>query len=272
VTPVFPIRDVSAVSGRQLKIRRDPRPGLVVAQVGHVQDWQSRLPLLPGAHVAVREVASRDAPTLFDLLSDPAVTQHLSAPPPTLDAFAGFIAWAQRERAEGRSVCFGIVPHGLQDAVGIVQVRALEPSFLTAEWGFAIGMSFWSTGAFAEAADLVARFSFETLGVHRLEARAAKENGRGNGALQRMGASPEAELARSFKRENRYGPQLLWSLSAEDWQQCRLGAGRFSPDDATERIARAIDGVKEQLGSERREGLDPPPLYPFFVSDPRRKQ
>lgn len=237
-----------------------------------MQNWRSKLPLLSGAHVAVREVVSRDAPTLFDLLSDPAVTQHLSQPPPTLDAFAGFIAWAQRERAEGRSICFGIVPHGLKHAVGIIQVRALEPSFLTAEWGFAIGMSFWSTGAFAEAADLVARFAFDTLGVDRLEARAAKENGRGNGALQRMGASAEAELARSFKRENYYGPQLLWSLRADDWRQCHLDAGRFSPDDATERIARAIDSVKEQLRAARREGPDPPPLYPFFVSDPRRKQ
>jgi len=164
------------------------------------------------------------------------------------------------------------VPHGLRHAVGIIQVRSLEPSFATADWGFAIGASFWSTGVFAEAADLVAGYAFESLGVHRLEARAAKENGRGNGALQRMGASAEAELARSFKREDHYGPQLLWSLSKDDWKQYRMSAERYSPDDTTEKIAKAIDAVKEQLRtSKTKEATDGPPLYPFFISDQKRK-
>jgi len=235
-------------------------------------DWRAGLPTLTGTHVAVREVVLRDAPSLFDLLSDPAVTQHLSSPPPTLDAFGGFIGWVRKQREEGKSICFGIVPHGLRHAVGVIQVRSLEPSFATADWGFAIGVSFWSTGVFAEAADLVAGYAFESLGVHRLEARAAKENGRGNGALQRMGASAEAELARSFKREDHYGSQLLWSLSKDDWQQYRMSAGRYSPDDTTEKIAKAIDAVKEQLRtSKTKESPDGPPLYPFFISDQKKK-
>ena len=236
-----------------------------------MSDWRTRLPVLTGKLVTLRELTSRDAPSLFEFLTDPAVTQHMSAPPPTLDAFAGFIAWTQRQRADGKSVCFGIVPHGLQQAVGIVQVRSLDTDFL-ADWGFAIGQSFWSTGAFAEAAELVVQFAFDTLGVHRLEARAAKENGRGNGALQRLGANAEAELNRSFKREDKYGSQLLWSLSADEWRQWRMETGRFSPTDATARIERAIQSVKQQLREQSpHKGPDNPTPYPFFISDPRQK-
>ena len=38
-------------------------------------------------------------------------------------------------------------------------------------------------------------FAFETVGVHRLEARSAVANGRGNGALRKMGAVQEGSCA-----------------------------------------------------------------------------
>src|ERR1700694_393391 len=111
-----------------------------------------------------------------------------------MNAFEGFIAWAQRERSLANSVGFGIVPHGLHAAIGIIQVRAMKPTFFVAEWGFALGSAFWSTGVFPEAAALVAQFAFGTLHVHRLEGRVATANGRGNGALQKIGGSAEGIL------------------------------------------------------------------------------
>src|SRR5204862_1218764 len=97
-------------------------------------------------------------------------------------------------------------------AVGIFQVRETEPGFQTAEWGFAIGSAFWGTGVFQEGAALVLDFAFETLGVHRLEARAAVLNGRGNGALLKMGAVQECLLRKSFLRDGRYLDQMLYSI------------------------------------------------------------
>ena len=54
----------------------------------------------------------------------------------------------------------------------------------------------WATGVFQEAATLVATFAFHELKVHRLEARAVSQNGRGHGALQKLGAIAEAVLAK----------------------------------------------------------------------------
>lgn len=185
-------------------------------------------------------------------------------------AFEGFIAWAQRERSLGNAVCFGIVPHGLEQAVGIVQIRALEPSFFTAEWGFALGTAFWGTGVFQEAVDLVARFAFETIKVHRLEARAASKNGRGNGALQKLGARTEAVLTDAFRRAGQRDNQLLWSLMAEDWRQARLDRPRFCASAAKENVQRAIAEVREQVNEARPRPAQPPPLYPFFLTDTDR--
>jgi len=232
--------------------------------------WVEGVPELVGDVVRVREITWADAPALFELLSDPIVAAHMSAPPPSVAAFAGFIAWARQQRANGESVCFGIVPHGAESAVGIIQVRALEPTFFTAEWGFAIGHMFWGTGAFLDAALLVAKFAFEVMHVHRLEARAAVDNGRGNGALQKLGARPEGELKSAFKRDDRRDGQFLWSLAAEDLQQPALVHARFSAADAAHAIRVAVSSAQRAVRAKHRETRfpAPPPLHPFFITQP----
>src|SRR5204862_3521474 len=138
-----------------------------------------------------------DAPALLALLTSDEVTRFISPPPTTLEGFERFIAWTVRERQAGRYVCFAVVPDGYETAVGLFQVRQLDPSFGTAEWGFAIGSEFWGSGLFTKGAALVVSFAFDVIGVHRLEARAAVQNGRGNGALRKMGAVQEGILTQS---------------------------------------------------------------------------
>jgi RimJ/RimL family protein N-acetyltransferase len=159
-----------------------------------------------------------DAPSLFAMLTTEEVSRFISPPPTTVEGFERFIMWANRERAAGSYACFAIVPHGMDTAVGIFQVRQLEPGFGTAEWGFAMGSAFWGTGMFGDGARLVLEFAFETIGVHRLEARAAVANGRGNAALRKLGATQEGVLRRSFLRNGEYLDQALWSILAEDWR------------------------------------------------------
>src|SRR4029077_10594812 len=97
-------------------------------------------------------------------------------------------------------------------AIGIFRVREIAPGFGTAEWGFAIGSPFWGTGVFLDGAQLVVDFAFETLGVQRLEARAAVLNGRGNAALLKLGAVPECRLRKSFHSRGEYLDQMLYAI------------------------------------------------------------
>lgn len=181
-------------------------------------DWRTSLPLLAGKGLTLRELRLSDAPSLMALLTTEEVTRFISPPPSTVDGFERFILWTHRERALGNYVCFGIVPEGSDYAVGIFQVRQLEPGFATAEWGFALGQSYWGSGLFEQGARLVAAFAFETIGTHRLEARAAVQNGRGNGALRKIGATQEGVLRKSFLRNGEHLDQNLWTLIAEDWR------------------------------------------------------
>ena len=181
-------------------------------------DWQQRLPFLCGTRVVLRELRKSDAMSLFAMLNSEEVSRFISPPPSTVEGFERFIDWTLRQRIAGAYVCFAVTLSDEDTAIGLFQVRQLEQGFGTAEWGFALGSAYWGTGLFQEAAELVLQFAFETIGVHRLEARAAVANCRGNGALRKLGAMQEGVLRKSFLKNGQYVDQALWTILDDEWR------------------------------------------------------
>ena len=180
-------------------------------------DWRKGLPTLSGSLVTLRDLRATDASSLFVAMTTDEVSRFISPPPATVEGFEKFIAWTQRQREAGQYACFAVVPHGSDTAIGLFQMRSLDADFRTAEWGFAIAAEFWGTGVFGDSARLTISFAFSTLRVHRLEARASLQNGRGNEALRKLGATREGFLRKSFLRHGEYHDQALWTILAEDW-------------------------------------------------------
>jgi len=204
------------------KMPYQPELDRAMAAAGTVSsDWRLALPVMAGRLITLRELEVSDAPALFAMLTPEEVSRFISPPPTTVAGFEKFITWAREERAAGRYACFAVVPHGMDTAIGLFQVRQLEPGFATAEWGFALGSPFWGTGMFMEGGEMVVSFAIETLGVTRLEARAAVANGRGNGALRKLGAVQEGVLRRSFLKDGQFLDQMLWSILSEEWRQAK---------------------------------------------------
>jgi RimJ/RimL family protein N-acetyltransferase len=191
------------------------------AQAPAAADWRTGLPTLTGSLVTLRELRPTDAASLLASLSTEEVTRFVSPPPTTVEGFERFIAWTHRQRAAGQYVCFAIVPRDGDHAVGLFQIRSLEAGFGTAEWGFAMAVEYWGTGVFADGAMLTVDFAIEVIGVHRLEARSALRNGRGNGALRKIGAVQEGVLRRSFLKNGEYLDQALWTILDEEWREAK---------------------------------------------------
>jgi len=181
-------------------------------------DWRTGLPVLTGGWVTLRELRTTDAASLFALLTTEEVSRFISPPPSTVEGFEKFITWAHRQRAAGTYTCFAVTLKGFDTAIGIFQIRGSESGLETAEWGFAIGSAFWGTGIFQEGAEMLLEFAFDTLNVRRLEARCAVQNGRGNGALLKMGAVQEAVLRKSFVKNGRTFDQVLFAILESDWR------------------------------------------------------
>lgn len=185
-------------------------------------DWRVALPVLRDSQVTLRALRLSDARSLFAMLTTEEVARFISPPPTTVEGFERFVAWTLEQQRAGAYACFAVTVGGADAAVGIFQLRELEPGFKTAEWGFAIGSHFWGTGVFEQGAKMMMAFAFDTVGVHRLEARACVTNGRGNGALKKVGATPEGVLRRSFQRQGSFLDQRLWTVLEEDWRQAKV--------------------------------------------------
>jgi len=192
-------------------------------------DWRKGLPTLRGGVVTLRELRASDAASLCALLTTEEATRFISAPPATVEGFERFIGWALHQRMAGTSICYAITVPGFDTAIGIIQVRQLDPDFSTAEWGFVIGTAFWGSGVFQQSAELALAFIFQKLRVNRLEARAAVLNGRGNGALMKIGAVQEGILRRSFFRNGQYLDQALYSILPTDARPSGLAGVGASP-------------------------------------------
>lgn len=201
---------------------------LVGALRGPRIDWREPLPRLQDDLVALRELRLSDAPALHTLLTTAEVARFLAPPPQSVEAFERFIAWTIRQRALGGFACFAVTIAGFDTAVGIFQLRRHEPCLESAEWGFAIASPFWGTGVFQHGAELMMRFAFDVVGVRRLEARTAVPNGRGHGALKKIGAVSEGLLRDGFQDQNGYLDQILWTVLDEDWRR-----SRFNPTSDT---------------------------------------
>jgi len=186
-----------------------------------LERWREVSPVLFGRGVLLREPRISDAPVLFASLSSEEVGRFIASPPSTVHGFERFIMWTHEQRAAGESVCLAVVPQGAEGPVGLFQIRRVQSDFSIAEWGFILDTSFWGNGTFFAAAPLVIDFAFDVLGVHRLEARAAVLNGRGNNALRKLGAVQEALLRKSLDRRGDYLDQVLWSIVADDWRTLR---------------------------------------------------
>jgi RimJ/RimL family protein N-acetyltransferase len=179
--------------------------------------WRSELPTLTGRTITLREPVPQDLGPLVDLLSLGDATRFGIEEPVNAVGVQELIDRAARERAHGTSVTYAITLAGTRTIGGLLQVRQLDPAFEAAEWECTIAPSSRGCGIFMEAARLAGSFTFGTLGTHRLEARVLLQNGRGNGAMRKLGAVQEGVLRRSVRSGGEYFDQVLWSILKEDW-------------------------------------------------------
>jgi RimJ/RimL family protein N-acetyltransferase len=182
-----------------------------------VSTWRQELPVLNGRTVTLREPVSSDLGPLVDLLSVSDASRFGMDGPVTEVSVRQLIDRALETRTSGLAFTYVIIVNAGRIVAGLIQGRQLDPSFEAAEWDCTIAPSARGGTVFLEAAQLAGSFAFDSVGVHRLEARALLQNGRANGALRKLGAVQEGILRRSVRQGGEYRDQVLWSMLKEDW-------------------------------------------------------
>lgn len=157
------------------------------------------LPVLVADGLCLREVHLSDAAALTALFKRPEVSAYLDPPPATIEEFGSWIALSQSRRADGRAACYTLLT-GDNQVCGLFMALRLE-DMCRAEIGFALDPSLWGTGAFMKAMRVYLDFLFGEWGVKTLMGKTAEDNGRGVGAMHKLGARVLDRAARNGFQE-----------------------------------------------------------------------
>ena len=177
--------------------------------------------VLAGPTLTLRYAAEDDAPRLFELGADPAVTRFFSWGPYTApEQPEAYIASLPLRRERGDLLDFVVVsPDGVIGVTGLSEVVRRDRRATIGSW---LGHRWWGTGANVEAKALVAFLAFERLGFERLTAWAGTRNGRSQAALERIGFRREGVLSAWHRHGDRTYDVVVYGLLRAAWERSPL--------------------------------------------------
>lgn len=139
----------------------------------------------------------------------------LVSPPREAEQFAAFLKRCRKVD----SVCFLVCR--VEDGVIIGSVtlsQIFRGGFQNAYLGYYIGASYAGRGYMTEALQLLLRYTFEKLKLHRLEANIQPGNVASIALVKRAGFRREGFSPRYLKVCGRWRDHERWAITAEDWK------------------------------------------------------
>jgi ribosomal-protein-alanine N-acetyltransferase len=178
--------------------------------------------VVSGPTLSLRYARADDAPALFELASDPAVTRFFSWGPYTsLEQPQAYIASlaAKRERGELLDFLIVHVEHGPIGVTGLSELARRDRRATVGSW---FGHRWWGSGANLESKALIAALAFGHLGFDRLTAWANTRNGRSQVALERVGFKREGVLRSWHRHGDHQHDVVVFGMLRAGWLRSRL--------------------------------------------------
>ena len=175
-----------------------------------------------GPSLVLRYATATDAPALFALARDPAVTRFFSwGPYREMGEAEAYIAGLADKRATGALLDFLVVDR-TDTPIGVTGLSELSKRDRRAVVGSWFGHRWWGSGANAESKALVAALAFRELGLERLTALANTQNGRSQSALERLGFRREGVLTAWHRHGDRVHDLVVYAMLRAAWERSPL--------------------------------------------------
>jgi RimJ/RimL family protein N-acetyltransferase len=176
-----------------------------------------QLPTLQAQRTTLRPLRIEDAGDLYQVYSDPETMRYWSSPPHPDEPRTREMIVSAEESFEDRSALqWAIERRSDRRVLGTVTLLP-DPRQPRAELGFIIGREHWGRGYAGEAQRRVARFGFEELRLHRLEADTHPDNEASARSLERLGFRREGVLRERWLVGGERSDSVIWGLLASEW-------------------------------------------------------
>ncbi|MGH2597054.1 MAG: GNAT family N-acetyltransferase [Actinomycetota bacterium] len=181
--------------------------------------------LITGERIFLRHPRARDRERFLERVdaSTKLHGQWAAYPPTDPEAFAGFLRRSRRADVESLLVC-----RKDDDAiVGVFNISQIVYGHLRSAYlGYYVFEPFAGQGYMHDGLQLVLRFAFGSLGLHRLEANIQPENESSIALVKGAGFRLEGYSPRYLKVAGRWRDHERWAILAEDRPRRAEGSGR----------------------------------------------
>lgn len=176
------------------------------------------MPRLETPRLILRRLEIRDAPDLFDYSRDPQVAKHVLWDAQTSVSEArAYVRYMLRRYRAGEPASWGIEEKETGRVVGTIGYMWYQRDNNACEVGYSLARRRWNRGYMTEALAEVLRFSFEELGVHRVEAQHEVENAASGAVMRKCGMRKEGTLRGRLYNKGRYVDVDLYAMLREDY-------------------------------------------------------
>ncbi|MER2090995.1 MAG: GNAT family N-acetyltransferase [Sporosarcina sp.] len=176
------------------------------------------IPNLTTQRLRLTEVQPDQAPTLFEIFSNPEVVKYYGMDPMyELVQAEKIIQHFKNNYETKKGMRWAISLRDGDRFVGTIGLNNLSVGMKKAEVGFEIHPDYWRSGITSEALREVLAYSFKELSLHRIGAVTFPANAASIGLLKKFGFMEEGKL-RSYLFQNGVSHDaLMFSLLHSDW-------------------------------------------------------
>ncbi|WP_267639583.1 GNAT family N-acetyltransferase [Haloarchaeobius amylolyticus] len=173
---------------------------------------------LTDGRVSLRPIEPDDLPALRAGWNDPAVWRMLDTVEP--QSPGSFERMVEGWQDDDRHVPFAIDADGL---VGLLQVKRIHWQSRICTFSYFVLPDATGDGYATAAVELGLEYAFDSLGLHRVQAKTIALNEGSQRVLEKAGFTHEGTARRQAYVDGSYHDLLSWGLLDEEWRERREG-------------------------------------------------
>lgn len=179
----------------------------------------SAQPTLRTERLILRPFAEDDAPDIQRLAGELEVADTtLRVPHPYPDGAATiWIVESAFAWETGKGASYAITDAESGDLLGAIGL-AIAPEHAYAEMGYWISREYWNRGLCTEAARAVLELAFDSLSLHRVQARHFTRNAASGRVLQKVGMHFEGMQRDAVRKWGRFEDIALYAILEDEWR------------------------------------------------------
>lgn len=142
--------------------------------------------------------------------------KNLVTPPLEFESFTVYV----ERNLDDANECFVICRNSDEKIVGAINLSQIfRKGFQNAYLGYSLGAKYTGKGFMTEAINLILKYSFNNLKLHRLEANIQPHNFASIEVVKRCGFSKEGFSPKYLKVGGKWRDHERWAITKENWRK-----------------------------------------------------